>query len=386
MLSKFTARYANAGDNACQAAWRDLKSSITPSEADTVQTTTGKYEDTVTLLPESSINPAWVRHQRGMVGINFATVKMEEVEKPDYLAAYNAWLKEYLLGGGKATHFYDYPCPHMKVVTDGRCHRGRDNGDRILLRDIDAREYYDITANNSDYRNMHRVFGWTKQGKKPVTYGIYVPVYTNTIDKEMMYDKSVPKKVRRRILNGIAKSKEESRASDLYDSFRRIDFNLRRAGVDAHTQNRHRGNAEYFAQTLKAYVASTDASNATALNYSMFPMYVDFSNGDGWSFKRFLSEKSDFYYFKDTDPAAYLADLVECQGSVTVTFINKESAVVTKVDESDDVPLPLICLTAEMPLNQDLTGYSYTIDSVILGKEGEPAAVTFQMNDCLIES
>lgn len=386
MLSKFTARYANAVDNACQSAWRDLKSNITSSEVGTAQTATGEYEDTVTLLPESSINPAWVHHQRGTVGINFATVKMEEAEKPDYLAAYNTWLKEYLLGGGKATHFYDYPCPHMKLVTDGRRYRGRDNGDRILSRDIDVREYCGITADNSDYRNMHRVFGWTKQSKKPVTYGIYVPVYTDTIDKEMMYDKSVPKKVRRRILNGIAKSKEESRAGDLYDSFRRIDLDLRRAGVDAHTQNQHRGNAEYFAQTLKAYVASTDASNAPTLNYSMFPVYVDFNNGDGWSFKRFLSEESDFYYLKDTNPAACLADLVDCQGPVTVTFINKESAVVTKAGESDDVPLPLICLTAEMPLNQDLAGYSYTIDSVILGKEGESAAVTFQRNGCLIES
>lgn len=378
MLSKFTARYANAVDNACQSAWRDLKSNITPSEVDTAQTATGEYEDNVTLLPESRINPAWVPLQQERVGINIATVKMEEVEKPDYLAAYNAWLKEYLLSGGKATHFYDYPCPHMKVVTDGRRHRGRDNGNRILSREIDVREYCGITADNSDYRNMHRVFGWTKQGQKPVTYGIYVPVYTDTIDKEMMYDKSVPKKVRRRILNGIAKSKEESRASDLYDSFRRIDFDLRRAGVDAHTQNQHRGNAEYFAQTLKAYVASTGASNAPTLNYSMFPMYVDFNNGDGWSFKRFLSEESDFYYLKDTNPAACLADLVDCQSPVTVTFINKESAVVTKAGESDDVPLPLICLTAEMPLNQDLAGYSYTIDSVILGKEGESAAITFK--------
>lgn len=148
--------------------------------------------------------------------------------------------------------------------------------------------------------------------------------------------------------------------------------------MNAHTQNQHRGNAKYFAQTLKAYVASTDASNAPTLNYSMFPMYVDFNNGDGWSFKRFLSEESDFYYLKDTNPAACLADLVDCQSPVTVTFINKESAVVTKAGESDDVPLPLICLTAEMPLNQDLAGYSYTIDSVILCKEGESAAITFK--------
>lgn len=361
------------------ATWRDPKNSIAPSMVDSVVPVAIKEtKDAVAPKREGRINSARVRRQRERVGINFATVKVEEMEKTDYLAVYNSWLKDYLLQGNRITHFYDYPCPHMKVVTDGRRHRGRDNGNRILSREIDVREYCGVTADNSDYRNMHRVFGWTKQGQKPVTYGTYVPVYTDTIDKEMMYDKSVPKKVRRRILNGIAKSKEESRASDLYDSFRRIDFDLRRAGVDAHTQNQHRGNAEYFAQTLKAYVASTGASNAPTLNYSMFPMYVDFNNGDGWSFKRFLSEESDFYYLKDTNPAACLADLVDCQSPVTVTFINKESAVVTKAGESDDVPLPLICLTAEMPLNQDLAGYSYTIDSVILGKEGESAAITFK--------
>lgn len=133
------------------------------------------------------------------------------------------------------------------------------------------------------------------------------------------------------------------------------------------------------------YVASKDNSDAPALNYTRLPMHVDFNKGDGWSFKSFLYKDSGFYHLKDTNPAKYLGNLVERRGSVTVTFINKESAVVTSVGASSNVPLPLICLTVEMPLTQDLTGYSYTISSMNLGEEWEPAGVVFQMNNCLLE-
>lgn len=36
----------------------------------------------------------------------------------DFLATYNTWLKDYLLQGNRITHFYDYPCPRIEVVTD----------------------------------------------------------------------------------------------------------------------------------------------------------------------------------------------------------------------------------------------------------------------------
>lgn len=386
MLSKFTARYASTSGNTYQAAWRDPKNSIAPTKEDeATQAATSGTEAPTPLQTESRINPAWVRRQQERVGINFATVKAEKVEEPDYLAAYNLWLKEYLLSGGKATHFYDYPCRDMKVVTDGRRYRGHTNTNRILSPGIDVWEYCGITASSSDYRNMHGVFGWEKQGMKPITYGVYVPVYTNTIDKEMMYDKSVPKEIRRHLLKGVAESKEQARANDLEDAFRQINYDLQRANVRIPIRNQCHSDAEYVAQTLRVYVMSKGNANAPALNYTRFPMHVDFNKGDGWAFKTFLYERSGFYHLKDINPAAYLADLVERERLVTVTFISKESAVVTRAGSLFNVPLPLICLTVAMPLNQDLTGYSYAIDSVTLGKDWEPASIAFKVDDCQLE-
>ena len=385
MFSKFTTRYVPISNNTPQAAWRDPKNSIALLKVNTAQTAPSQSKTSTARLPEPRINNARAHRLKERVGINFATVKAEKVEEPDYLAAYNLWLKEYLLSGGKATHFYDYPCRGMEVVTDSHSYRPRTNSDRILSREIDVWEYCGITASSSDYRNMYGVFGWAKQGKKPVTYGIFVPVYTNTIDKEMMYDKSVPKEIRHHLLKGVAESKEQSRASELQDAFWRIDYELQGDKPRSPMRNQCRSDAEYVSKVLEMYVASKDNSDAPALNYTRLPMHVDFNKGDGWSFKSFLYKDSGFYHLKDTNPAKYLGNLVERRGSVTVTFINKESAVVTSVGASSNVPLPLICLTVEMPLTQDLTGYSYTISSMNLGEEWEPASVVFQMNNRLLE-
>lgn len=380
MFSKFTTRYVPISNNTHHAAWRDPKNSIALLKVNTAQTAPSQSKTSTARLPEPRINNARAHRLKEKVGINFATVKAEKVEEPDYLAVYNLWLKEYLLSGGKATHFYDYPCRGMEVITDGHSYRPRTNRERILSRGIDVWEYCGITASSRDYRNMYGVFGWEKQGKKPVTYGIFVPVYTNTIDKEMMYDKYVPKEIRRHLLMGVAESKEQSRATKLKEAFRRIDYELQGDKSRIPMRNQCRSDAEYVSKVLEMYVASRDNSDAPALNYTRLPMYVDFNKGDGWSFKSFLYKDSGFYHLKDTNPAKSLGNLVERGGSVTVTFINKESAVVTRVGASSNVPLPLICLTAEMPLTQDLTGYSYTISSMNLGEEWEPASIAFLTN------
>ena len=385
MFANLADRFTSSQGDSFHAAWRDPKNSIALLKVNTAQTAPSKSEGDTAPLSESCINPAWVHRLKERVGINFATVKAEKVEEPDYLATYNLWLKEYLLSGGKATHFYDYPCRGMEVITDGHSYQPRTNSDRILSRGIDVWEYCGITASSRDYRNIHGVFGWEKQGKKPVTCRTFVPVYTNTIDKEMMYDKSVSKEIRHHLLKGVAESKEQSRASELQDAFWRIDYELQGDKPRSPMRNQCRSDAEYVSKVLEMYVASKDNSDAPALNYTRLPMHVDFNKGDGWSFKSFLYKGSGFYHLKDTNPAKYLGNLVERRGSVTVTFINKESAVVTSVGASSNVPLPLICLTVEMPLTQDLTGYSYTISSMNLGEEWEPAGVVFQMNNCLLE-
>ena len=111
------------------------------------------------------------------------------------------------------------------------------------------------------------------------------------------------------------------------------------------------------------------------LNESTTPMYVDFSKGDGWAFDSFLYRESQYYHFKDKNPVEYLSR----KGRVQVTFIAKDVAVVTSVTGSDRrVPAPFIVLSAAKPMSQDLTGYSYIIESVKPGGEWEPAMITFK--------
>ena len=389
LISRLIGTEDTAQGTVFHATWRDPKNSIAPSMVNSVVPVAIKEtKNAVTPKREGRINSARVRRQRERVGINFATAKVEEMEKTDYLAVYNSWLKDYLLQGNRITHFYDYPCPSIEVVTDPRNQRplstygmcGANSRNYILSRDLTASHYVNDFTGNRCHNNM---YGWTNGGKTAVAYdGHWVPAYTNTIDKEMMHDESVPESVRLHIRHGVAEEAKQARAWSL--DFHPIMGEYAKSEESTHApkrgyyRNSRDNEAERVGRAINWYANSKDNSAAPTLNYSMFPMYVDFNNGDGWSFKRFLSEESDFYYLKDTNPAACLADLVDCQSPVTVTFINKESAVVTKAGESDDVPLPLICLTAEMPLNQDLAGYSYTIDSVILGKEGESAAITFK--------
>lgn len=144
------------------ATWRDPGNSI-PLKVDTAQAVPSKTEAGSPLQPESRINPAWVRRQRERVGINFATVKVEEVEKTDYLAMYNSWLKDYLLQGNRITHFYDYPCPSIEVVTDpsnqrpsstyGMC--GSASRNYILSREFTANHYVNYFTGDRCHNNMY---------------------------------------------------------------------------------------------------------------------------------------------------------------------------------------------------------------------------------------
>lgn len=64
---------------------------------------------------------------------------------------------------------------------------------------------------------------------------------------------------------------------------------------------------------------------------------------------------------------------------VTATFITNDIAVVTDTGYGSRLPQPLIILTATTPTGQNLTGHSYTIDTVKPGGGWEPATVTFKV-------
>lgn len=135
------------------------------------------------------------------------------------------------------------------------------------------------------------------------------------------------------------------------------------------------GDIEEMSHALTWHVNSLDNTNAPTLNESTIPMYVDFSKGDGWAFDSFLYRESQYYHLRDRNPAEYLSG----RGRAQVTFIAKDVAVVTSVTGINRrVPAPFIVLSAAKPMSQDLTGYSYIIESVKPGGEWEPAMVTFR--------
>lgn len=394
----------------------------------------------------------------------------------DFHTAYNIWLEDYLLQGRYISHFYDYPQPRIEVVSDpenqrpispdGMC--GAKSRDYILSPEIDAEEWASKFVTRRSHNNL---FGWADGGKTPVAYGGWVPAYSNTIDKEMMCDKNVPDDVRRPVLKGVAKDKEQDRASAIgnvlygiehgYDDaqMQRIidtgkiryatkeDFkkffpsgdsgevhimpraiyvenpqgvtfpetygarsltillnpkydvkewgtrlvrwwdhstivgysNGKRTSISGtsrpHSPGSSRdGDTHKMAYALEWYVKTHCNSEAATLENPIMRMFVDFNKGDSWAFDSFLYTESEFYRFREKNPAEYLSTL----GTVTATFLTNNTAVVTGAGYDSRVPMPFIILTATTPTGQNLTGNSYTITSVEPGGEWEPATITFK--------
>ena len=291
----------------------------------------------------------------------------------DFLAAYNTWLQDYLQQGNRITHFYSYPCPAIVVVTDPRSQHPRNPDDMcgtnsrryILPPEIDATKWGNQFVTRRSHNNL---YGWTNDGKTAVVYGGWVPTYSNTIDKQIMSDNSVPESIRRPILQGVAKANEQDRASNLRNAFYNIGHEC------ANSRRRDKG-AHKMGHVLEWYTKTDNNGTAPTLKKPTHQMHVDFNKGDGRAFNTFLYEESDLYRFKDINPAEYLATL----GAVTVTFVTNDIAVVTDTGYDSRVSQPLIVLTATTPTGQNLAGHSYTIDAVKPGGEWNPATVTFKV-------
>lgn len=294
-------------------------------------------------------------------------------DSSDFLAAYNTWLQDYLQQGNRITNFYSYPCPAIVVVTDPRSQHPRNpdgmcgakSRNYILPPEIDATEW----GNKFVTRRSHnKLYGWTNDGKTAVVYGGWVPAYSNTIDKQIMNDNSVPESIRHPILQGVAKANEQARASNLCNVFYSIEHEY------ANSRMQDKG-ARHLVCALEWYAKTRNSGTVPALKKPTSRMFVDFNKGDGWAFNTFLYKESDLYHFKDINPAEYLATL----GAVTATFITNDIAVVTDTGYGSRLPQPLIILTATTPTGQNLTGHSYTIDTVKPGGGWEPATVTFKV-------
>lgn len=68
---------------------------------------------------------------------------------------------------------------------------------------------------------------------------------------------------------------------------------------------------------LEWYVKTHCNSEAATLENPIMRMFVDFNKGDSWAFDSFLYMESEFYRFREKNPAEYLSTL----GTVTATFL-----------------------------------------------------------------
>lgn len=135
--------------------------------------------------------------------------------------AYNRWLNDYLLQGGRITHFEPYLYPdNMKLVYNPFSYeqspRESDIDDMqgpvarsyILSPEYDAQELAgDFISDLSD----NILYGWTDEGRKAVVIGgenLYVPAYTNTSDKELMRLSGTPDDLRQHLRDGNAASEK----------------------------------------------------------------------------------------------------------------------------------------------------------------------------------
>lgn len=87
---------------------------------------------------------------------------------------------------------------------------------------------------------------------------------------------------------------------------------------------------------------------------------VNFNKGDIWEFKDFLYDYSPLYYYKDKNPAKYLANNYPAEREIL--FISDSIAVCVPSKPFCDEPL--IILTADKPIASGLAGYTFKIKSV----------------------
>lgn len=87
---------------------------------------------------------------------------------------------------------------------------------------------------------------------------------------------------------------------------------------------------------------------------------VNFNKGNIWEFEDFLYDYSPLYYYKDENPAKYLANNYPTEREIV--FISDSIAVCVPSKPFHDEPL--ITLTADKPIASGLAGHTFNIKSV----------------------
>ena len=188
------------------AAWRDPDKSITPAKVNTppsapatAKSNTPNVRSGVSMGKQKRARVSGLTERQAEALRNMR--KERNSDDADSLVAYNAWLQDYLLQGNKITNFYDYPFPSDRFEVVGGMGGVKDKS--AHLRAEPRGTYY-----------------WKGEDKKAITSDTFwAPAYTDTIDKQMMADESVPEKIRRHILQGVGKAEEGSRAHGFHHAF-----------------------------------------------------------------------------------------------------------------------------------------------------------------------
>lgn len=87
---------------------------------------------------------------------------------------------------------------------------------------------------------------------------------------------------------------------------------------------------------------------------------MNFNKGNIWEFEDFLYDYSPLYYYKDKNPAKYLANNYPTEREIV--FISDSIAVCVPSKPFRDEPL--IILTADKPIASGLAGHTFNIKSV----------------------
>lgn len=206
MFTNLAERIIKPQGDSFHAAWRDPSKSVTPAKVNTSQSATATTKSN-TSNSRSGVSMGKQKRARvsGLTEKQAESLRHMRKERnsddADSLVAYNAWLQDYLLQGNKVTNFYDYPFPSDRFEVVGGMGGVKDKS--AHLRAEPRGTYY-----------------WKGEDKKAATSDTFwVPAYTDTIDKQMMVDESVPEEIRRHILQGVGKAEEGSRAQGFHHAF-----------------------------------------------------------------------------------------------------------------------------------------------------------------------
>lgn len=260
MFANLADRFTNSQGDSFHAAWRDPDKSVTPAKVNTLQpapaTTKGNTSNVRSGVSRGKQKRARVSGltERQAEALRYVH-KGRSSDDADSLVAYNAWLQDYLLQGNKITNFYDYPFPsdRFEVVGD----MGGVKGKSAYLRVEPRGTYY-----------------WEGEDKKAVTSdGFWVPAYTDTIDKQMMVDESVPEEIRHHILQGTGKAEEGSRAHGFHHAFWEIKSGYRKHRMQTIIDTRNVRYATY--EDFEQYTPSDSKPNKAYFDSSRVVYVAD---------------------------------------------------------------------------------------------------------------